>query len=107
VVNVEGDGSALYSLGAWWTQARHGLDVTTVIAANRKYAILDLELVRTGRRADAGGPLTSLSGPEIDFVSLAAGYGVPGVRVDSVSALAHALRQSYGTPGPMVIEAVW
>ena len=31
-----------------WTQAREGLDVTTVILANRSYAILDFELSRVG-----------------------------------------------------------
>lgn len=107
VVNLEGDGSALYSTGAWWTQARHGLDVTTVIAANRQYAILDLELARAGMGGSGGGPLTSLRGPEIDFVALARGYGIPATRVDSADALVEALHASFSTPGPLLIEACW
>ena len=35
VVCLEGDGSAMYTLQGLWTQAREGLDVTTVIFANR------------------------------------------------------------------------
>lgn len=107
VLNVQGDGSALYSAGAWWTQARHGLDVTTVIASNRKYFILDVELGRAGRRDLSGGPLTTLDHPAVDFVSLARGYGVPGVRVESAAELSSALARSFATEGPMLIDACW
>ncbi len=34
----------MYTLQALWTQARELLDVTTVIFANRSYAILNIEL---------------------------------------------------------------
>ena len=44
----------MYTIQALWTQAREGLDVTTVILSNRSYAILNLELTRVG--AGAGGP---------------------------------------------------
>ena len=107
VVNLEGDGSALYSAGAWWSQARHGLDVTTVVAANRGYAILDLELARAGNRGAARGPLTRLDRPVIDFTALATAYGVPAVRVTSATGLVAALQQSFATPGPHLIEACW
>ena len=42
VVALEADGSAMYTLQALWTQAREGLDVTTLILNNRSYAILNL-----------------------------------------------------------------
>src|SRR4029453_17348579 len=48
VVALEADGSAMYTLQALWTQAREGLDVTTVVLNNRSYAILNLELNRVG-----------------------------------------------------------
>ncbi|MGH6877922.1 MAG: acetolactate synthase large subunit, partial [Rhizomicrobium sp.] len=38
VICVQGDGGAMYTLQALWTQAREKLDVTTVIFANRSYA---------------------------------------------------------------------
>ena len=41
----------MYTLQALWTQAREGLDVTTVIFNNRSYAILNLELSRVGAEA--------------------------------------------------------
>jgi len=54
VVCLHGDGGAMYTLQALWTQAREALDVTTVIFANRSYAILNIELARVG--AGNAGP---------------------------------------------------
>ena len=52
VLNLQADGSAMYTLQSLWTQARENLDVTTVIFDNRSYAILSLELSRVGARTD-------------------------------------------------------
>ena len=54
VVALEADGSALYTLQSWWTMAREGLDVTTVILNNHSYAVLNMELDRVG--AERPGP---------------------------------------------------
>jgi acetolactate synthase-1/2/3 large subunit len=48
IINLEGDGSALYTIQALWTQARESLNVEAVILSNRKYAILELELANVG-----------------------------------------------------------
>ena len=70
VVCLQGDGGAMYTLQALWTQAREKLDVTTVIFANRSYAILKIELARVG----AGNPgpkalsMLDLHNPELDWV---------------------------------------
>ena len=53
VVCLQADGSAMYTVQALWTQAREGLDVTTVILDNRSYAILKGELANVGA-GDAG-----------------------------------------------------
>ena len=107
VLSLEGDGSAMYTIQSLWTQAREGLDVTTVILANRSYAILDFELSRVG--AEARGPaaeeLFGIGRPDLDFVGLAAGMGVPGVRVDDARAFTAALREALAEPGPRLIEA--
>ena len=105
VLNVESDGSAMYTLQALWTQAREGLDITTLILSNRSYAILNMELVRTGaapsKRAEQ---LFDLGRPDLDFVSLAKGMGVPGVRVEDAESLVRSLETSYDEPGPRLIE---
>lgn len=105
VLNIESDGSAMYTLQALWTQARESLDITTVILSNRSYAILNMELVRTGAAPSKQAErLFDLGQPDLDFVSLAKGMGVPGVRVEDAESLARALESSYDEPGPQLIE---
>jgi acetolactate synthase-1/2/3 large subunit len=108
VLCLEGDGSAMYTLQSLWTQAREGLDVTSVILANRSYAILELEMSRVGAKLGAAAnDLFDIGRPDLDFVALAASMGVPGRRVDDAGELAAALRESFAEPGPSLIEAVF
>jgi acetolactate synthase-1/2/3 large subunit len=105
VLNIESDGSAMYTLQALWTQARESLDVTTVILSNRSYAILNMELVRTGAAPSKEAErLFNLGQPDLDFVSLARGMGVPAVRVEDAESLVRSLEASYEEPGPQLIE---
>jgi acetolactate synthase-1/2/3 large subunit len=107
---VQADGSALYTLQALWTQARERLDVTTVLINNSAYAILRVELARTGagEAAHSGraGRMLTLADPTPDFVSLATGYGVPARRVETTEDLLDALRWAQREPGPHLIEAI-
>ena len=106
VLCLQADGSAMYTLQALWTQAREGLNVTTVVLANRSYAILNMELHRVG--ADAGGPLArrllDLTDPELDFCDLARGMGVPARRVENAEDLTTALETGFAEAGPSLIE---
>jgi acetolactate synthase I/II/III large subunit len=108
VVCLEADGSAMYTPSALWTQAREGLDVTTVVLSNRAYAILRMELQRVG--AEGGGPraadLLDLSRPDLDFVTIAGGMGVPASRATTVEQFTEAFGKALAEPGPHLIEAV-
>ncbi|MEM6705963.1 MAG: acetolactate synthase large subunit [Acidobacteriota bacterium] len=108
VVNLQADGSAMYTVQSLWTQAREGLDVTTVIFSNRKYAILQIEFDRVG--AHAPGPkamsMLDLSNPDLDWVQIAGGMGVPGTRATTAEEFNDALARSLQEPGPSMIEAV-
>jgi acetolactate synthase-1/2/3 large subunit len=108
VVSMTGDGSAMYTIQSLWTQAREGHDVTTIIFANRRYQILNNESLNMG--AGNLGPkaleLTSIDRPEIDFVALAKGMGVPGKRVATAEDFAAALRSAVAAQGPKLIEVV-
>jgi acetolactate synthase I/II/III large subunit len=108
VLALESDGSAMYTISALWTHARENLDVTTVIFSNRSYAILGMELGRVGAEAsgEAARSLLDLSRPDLDFVSLAAGLGVPATRARTTAELAGQLGQALAEPGPHLIEAV-
>ena len=108
VLALDSDGSAMYTIQALWTQAREGLDVTTVIFSNRRYAILDLELQRVGAVAagDAARSLLDLSRPDLDFCALARGMGVPAARAASAGEFAEELRRALAEPGPRLIEAL-
>ena len=105
---LEADGSALYTIQALWTMAREGLDVTVVIFNNRSYGILNIERARVGARAS--GPRAEaqldLSEPNLDFVQLAKGFGVPSVRVDAAEELGGALGRAVAEPGPHLIEVI-
>lgn len=108
VVSLNGDGAAAYTLQALWTMAREKLDVTAVVFANRRYRILDIELKRTrsGEAGSAARRLLDLSAPVMDWVALAAGFGVAGVRVDTAEGFDAAFARAMAEPGPVLIEAV-
>lgn len=106
VINLQADGSGLYTAQALWTQARERLDVVTLIWSNRSYAILRAELANVG--AHNPGPkalgMLSLDNPAIDWVSLARGFGVEGRRVETLEDFIAAFRHGLDTPGPHLIE---
>ena len=109
VLNIQSDGSAMYTIQALWTQAREQLDVTTLLCNNGAYAILAMELDQVG--AAAGGAvsrsLLDLGRPDLDFCRLAEGQGVPAVRVANAEALCDQLEHAYREPGPHLIEAMF
>jgi acetolactate synthase I/II/III large subunit len=106
VLALEADGSAMYTATALWTHAREQLDITTVIFSNRAYAILTMELERTGAPTTGTTALgmLNLSRPDIDFTALAAGMGVPASRASTAADFAAQLRHALAEPGPHLIE---
>jgi acetolactate synthase-1/2/3 large subunit len=107
VVALQADGSAMYTLQGWWSQAREGANVTTVVFANRTYEILKTELFAVGANPGRSAlDMLDLDRPQLDFVSLARGMGVPGRQVTCVAALQRAIEDAVHEPGPFVIEAV-
>lgn len=108
VVSLEADGSAMYTLQSLWTQAREGLDVTTVILNNRSYAILELELQRVG--AEPPGPIAAsmfdLSQPRLDFTALAGAMGVDAHRVETADDFVARFERAMSEPGPHLVEVM-
>ena len=106
VISFQADGSGMYTVQALWTQAREGLNVTTLLCNNRRYRILQVELARAGitEPGTTARSLTSLGNPNLDWVALAKGMGVPGVRVETAEALSQELERALKEPGPKMIE---
>jgi len=105
VINMQADGSAMYTVQALWTQAREKLDVTTVILSNRKYAILLGELANVGANPGRTAlDMLDLGNPDIDWPALGGAMGVEGARAETAEAFADLLRYSLGRSGPFLIE---
>ena len=81
VIDLQADGSAMYTVQALWTQAREKLDVTTVLLSNRKYQILLGELANVGANPGRTAlDMLDLGNPDIDWVKLAQCDGRGGAR---------------------------
>jgi acetolactate synthase-1/2/3 large subunit len=107
-VCLHGDGGAMYTLQALWTQVREKLDVTNVIFANRSYAILNIELMRVG--AENPGPkalsMLDLHNPELNWASLGHGMGMESVRVETIEEFVEVFSTSMKEKGPRLIEVM-
>jgi acetolactate synthase-1/2/3 large subunit len=108
VVALEADGSGMYTLQSLWTIAREQLDVTTVIFANRRYRILEVEMQRTG--APGFGPVAEtmidIGRPDLDWVRLAGAMGVSATRATTADEFHAQFGAAMRTREPRLIEAV-
>lgn len=105
VVALQSDGSAMYTVQALWSMAREDVDVTVLVASNNTYGVLRTELDRhdVARGGPAAAALTSLADPDLGWVSLARGLGVPACRVTTTGELATELARGRGT-GPRLVQ---
>src|SRR5262249_21192491 len=95
VVCTIGDGSVMYSASGFWTQARYGIPVLTIVYNNKNY--------QTVRHAYYGysGKMKSndkyvgmyLGDPDIDFVKLAESQGVKGEKAATAAELEKAIKR--------------
>lgn len=108
VINLQGDGSAMYTPQSLWMQARDNLNITTLICANRSYDILKIEYLRAGNQKikKNTAALTDLGNPPIHWTKISQGMGVPALKVDNGKDLVQALKKSFNTPGPFLIEMI-
>ena len=107
VIALQADGSAMYTLQALWTQAREGLDVTTIILSNRAYAILQGEMRNVGAMpGQKARDMLELDRPPLDWLALSKGLGVEAERATTAEEFCKALGRGLETSGPYLIEAV-
>jgi acetolactate synthase-1/2/3 large subunit len=106
VICMVGDGSAMYTIQSLWTQAREGLNVVTIVFANRIYQILrgEFDGVGAGEPGKRAQDMLKIDRPTLDFVALAKGMGVPAVAVTTADEFNKALADAVAEPGPRLIE---
>ena len=108
VVTISGDGSAMYSIQSLWTAAHHRLAIVFVILANREYRILkhNTDVWRQNFQPGTQHPYQQmdLTGPEFDFVHLAAGMGVEAVRIEKADDIAPELAKAVAANRPYLVE---
>jgi benzoylformate decarboxylase len=95
VVCSIGDGSVMYSAAGFWTQARYGVPVLTVVWNNCNYQTVRLAYHELHGRMAASGHYAGmyLGDPEIDFAKLAESQGVKGEKVRNAADLEAALKR--------------
>ena len=83
VVCSIGDGSVMYSASAFWTMARYGVPVLTVVWNNHNYQTVRHAFARYHGKMEQSGHYAGmyLGAPDIDFVRLAESQGVGGEKV--------------------------
>lgn len=105
VITLHGDGGAMYTIQALWTQARENLNITNIIFANNSYEILKIELdrvgaVETGKRAES---MLSLENPIINWIQLSKSMGVPSFAPNTAEEFIKVFSHSVKEPGPSLI----
>ncbi|ABD07830.1 Acetolactate synthase I [Rhodopseudomonas palustris HaA2] len=108
VINLQADGSGMYTVQGLWTHARENLDVLTIVFSNRSYATLWGEMSKVGAQTPGRNAqrMLQLDQPELDWTKLAAGLGVESRRVTTASEFSRAFDAALGRRGPAVIEAM-
>src|ERR1700732_1818881 len=101
-----GEGSAMYTLQSLWTQAREGLNVVTIVFANRIYQILrgEFDGVGAGEPGQRALDMLKIDRPTLDWVALAKGMGVSARAVTTVDEFVTALADAMPEKGPRLIE---
>jgi benzoylformate decarboxylase len=108
VLSVSGDGAALYTVQALWTAAHHRIPVAWVIANNRSYRILKLNMLDYLGEGAAGREFVAMdmTEPALDFAQIAASFGVKGARIEHPDEIGDALREAQGAGEPRLLDVV-
>lgn len=98
VVSIVSDGSFLFSgPQALWSYARYRAPVTVIVLNNQSYnAERNRAMMTRGRQYETGRDMVCYLGdPDIEYSTIAAGFGVRGESVKEPNELAHALARAW------------
>jgi pyruvate dehydrogenase (quinone)/pyruvate oxidase len=101
VVAFTGDGSLTMQLGDLATLVQEQLPVKLVVLKNNT-----LGLIKWEQMVFIGNPEYGVDFAPVDFVRIAEGFGIRGVRIEDPVRCGEQLRDALAQPGPALIEAV-
>jgi len=106
VICMVGDGKRDVHAAIAVDAGREGLNVLTIVFANRIYQILrgEFDGVGAGEPGQRALDMLKIDRPTLDWVALAKGMGVPGRAVTNVDDFVKALADGVAEPGPRLIE---
>jgi benzoylformate decarboxylase len=113
VVNVVGDGSALFYPHTWWTVRRANIPILFIVENNREYRTLQAGLAALEKIYDwqpsGDAWYLRLDEPQMSFVTLAAAFGIQGSLVSTLGELDGGLRaglEAVNGGQPYVLEVL-
>jgi acetolactate synthase-1/2/3 large subunit len=102
VIHIAGDGSFKMNSNELGTVSKYGLPIRTFIFNNNA-----LGMVRQWQRLFCSGRFSETDGDDsVDFVKLAAAYGIEGYRVQTIEALEKVLEQTKNCPTPILVDCI-
>jgi benzoylformate decarboxylase len=110
VLCITGDGSSLYTIQALWTAAHHKIPIVFIILNNRVYRILKINLNRFRSEFGLGGerafPHMDLTDPDVDYVRIAAGFGMEGKAVRTPAEVGPAVQAAFAAGKPCLLDVL-
>jgi len=106
VLALLGEGAASYGMQGLWSAARYNIPVVFVICNNAQYQILklcsrSLNLPQAEQKNFEG---VDLVGPELDYLSLAKGFGVEAHRITEPDELADRVSTAFRGNKPILFD---
>jgi pyruvate dehydrogenase (quinone) len=100
VVSMSGDGGLAMLLGELLTVRRHGLPIKTIVFNNSSLGMVKLEMLTEGL------PSFGTDHDPIDYAMIAAGVGIPSVRIERPEELRPGLERALAADGPILVDVV-
>ncbi|GLY69911.1 pyruvate dehydrogenase [Amycolatopsis taiwanensis] len=98
VISISGDGGLAMLMGDLLTLSAYRLPVKVVVFNNASLGMVKLEMLVDGF------PEFGTDHPQVDFHAIAAGCGIPAVRVENPAEIRGALTEAFERPGPALVE---
>jgi pyruvate dehydrogenase (quinone) len=100
IISISGDGGLSMLMGDLLTLATYQLPVKVVVFNNASLGMVKLEMLVEGL------PDFGTDYPQVDFSAIAAGCGIPSVRVEKPTEIRDALTEALLRPGPALVELI-